>query len=58
MHAARLRLRLSELLLAASDPTAAELELGAAEAAFQCVPAETLLSRCRTLRNSAFGKKR
>jgi ATP/maltotriose-dependent transcriptional regulator MalT len=57
VHAARLRLRLSELLLETGDPTAAELELGAAEAAFAHVQAEALLSRCLTLRNAAFGKK-
>jgi DNA-binding winged helix-turn-helix (wHTH) protein/ATP/maltotriose-dependent transcriptional regulator MalT len=50
VHAARLRLRLCQLLLDAGDPTAAELELGAAEAAFEHVQAEALLSRCQTLR--------
>jgi len=57
VHAARLRLRLSEVLLEAGDPTAAELELGAAEAAFEHVQAGALLSRCRTLRHTAFRNK-
>lgn len=56
VHAARLRVRLSELLIDAGDPTAAELELGAAEAAFSHVNAETLLARCRELR-AALGKQ-
>jgi hypothetical protein len=47
------RLRLTELLLAMSELTGAELELGAAEAAFRDVQAETLLSRCQTLRHAA-----
>jgi DNA-binding winged helix-turn-helix (wHTH) protein/ATP/maltotriose-dependent transcriptional regulator MalT len=54
VHAARLRLRLSQLMLDAGDPTGAELELSAAEAAFAQVEAEALLSRCRSLRSSAF----
>jgi DNA-binding winged helix-turn-helix (wHTH) protein/ATP/maltotriose-dependent transcriptional regulator MalT len=57
VHAARVRLRLSALLLEAGDPTAAELELGAAEAAFAHVQAEALLSRCQTLRDAAFRRK-
>jgi DNA-binding winged helix-turn-helix (wHTH) protein/ATP/maltotriose-dependent transcriptional regulator MalT len=57
VHAARLRLRLSELLLDAGDPTGAELELGAAEAAFRHVLATALLSRCQTLRDTAFAKE-
>jgi DNA-binding winged helix-turn-helix (wHTH) protein/ATP/maltotriose-dependent transcriptional regulator MalT len=56
VHAARLRLRSSELLVDAGDPTAAELELGAAEAAFSHVNAETLLARCQSMR-STLGKK-
>jgi DNA-binding winged helix-turn-helix (wHTH) protein/ATP/maltotriose-dependent transcriptional regulator MalT len=55
VHAARLRLRLCQLLLDAGDPTAAELELGAAEAAFRHVQAEALLSRCQTLRGAVRG---
>jgi ATP/maltotriose-dependent transcriptional regulator MalT len=56
VHAARVRLRLGELLLDAGDPTGAELELGAAEAAFGQVHAETLVERCSVLRDSAFRK--
>ncbi len=56
VHAARLRLRLSELLLDAGDPTAADLELGAAEAAFAHVRAQTLLSRCHTLRSTRLNR--
>jgi DNA-binding winged helix-turn-helix (wHTH) protein len=55
VHAARLRLRLCELLLAAGEPTAAELELGAAEATFKQVQAEALSSRCQTLRRAVSG---
>lgn len=50
LHAAEVRARLCELLLEASDPTAAELELGAAEETYQRVRAEPLLERCRALR--------
>jgi DNA-binding winged helix-turn-helix (wHTH) protein/ATP/maltotriose-dependent transcriptional regulator MalT len=56
VHAARLRLRLSELLLDAGDPMAAELELSAAEAAFRHVHAEALLSRCQTLRSTRLNR--
>jgi len=56
VHAARLRLRLCELLLEAGDPTAADLELGAAEVAFEHVKAEALLSRCHTLRSTRLGR--
>lgn len=56
VHAARLRLRLCDLLLDAGDPTSAELELGAAEAAFEYVQAHALLARCRALRDAAFRK--
>ncbi len=49
LHAADVRLRLCELLLA-SDATAAELELSSAEAAFRGVHAEPLLRRCAALR--------
>jgi DNA-binding winged helix-turn-helix (wHTH) protein/ATP/maltotriose-dependent transcriptional regulator MalT len=55
VHAARVRLRLSELLVEIGDHSAAELELGAAEAAFERVQAAALLSRCLTLRETAFG---
>ncbi len=56
VHAARVRLRLTELLVDAGDPTAAELELGAAEAAFSHVNAESLLARCKELR-AALGQE-
>jgi tetratricopeptide (TPR) repeat protein len=49
VQAAQVRLRLCELLQA-SDPTAAELELGSAEAVFQQVGAELYVARCRALR--------
>ena len=52
VHVARLRLRLSELHLHAGDLTAAELELGAAEATFKHVEADALLMRCQTLRGA------
>lgn len=51
LQAAEVRLRLCELLLA-SDPTAAELELGSAEAAFRQVHAEPVLRRCQSLREA------
>jgi DNA-binding winged helix-turn-helix (wHTH) protein/ATP/maltotriose-dependent transcriptional regulator MalT len=57
LHAARLRVRLSQLLSVAGDPTGADLELGAAEAAFRHVQAAPLLSRCQTLRDAAFTTK-
>jgi DNA-binding winged helix-turn-helix (wHTH) protein len=50
LHAAEVRLRLCQLLLDASDPVSAELELGAAEAAFKQVEATPLVERCRILR--------
>jgi DNA-binding winged helix-turn-helix (wHTH) protein/ATP/maltotriose-dependent transcriptional regulator MalT len=50
LHAADVRLRLCELLLESGDATAAELELGSAEAAFGAVGAEPLLRRCELLR--------
>jgi len=52
LHAADVRLRLCELLLRASDATSAELELGAAEAAFGQVGAQPLLRRCLALRGT------
>lgn len=51
VHAAHVRLRLSELLLQAGDATAAELELSSAESAFELVQAEPLLQQCRSLRS-------
>jgi hypothetical protein len=56
VHAAGVRLRLSELLLRAGDPTAAELEVAAAESAFEHVQAESLVARCLALRDTAFRK--
>ncbi|HWA73205.1 MAG TPA: winged helix-turn-helix domain-containing protein [Polyangiaceae bacterium] len=50
LHAAEVRLRLSELLLGAFDAVSAELELGAAEAAFEQVNATALIARCQALR--------
>jgi hypothetical protein len=50
LHAAEVRTRLCELLLEASDPTAAELELGAAEETYQKLQATPLLQRCSVLR--------
>jgi tetratricopeptide (TPR) repeat protein len=50
LHAAEVRLRLCQLLLDASDPISAELELGSAEAVYQQVSATSLVERCRTLR--------
>lgn len=50
LHAAAVRLRLCELLIESTDATAAELELGAAEVAFEHVGAAPLLERCKTLR--------
>jgi DNA-binding winged helix-turn-helix (wHTH) protein/ATP/maltotriose-dependent transcriptional regulator MalT len=55
VHAAHARLRLCELLLESDDKTAADLELGAAEAVFKEVGAEPLLERCRTIRAASFG---
>ncbi|MEY2930732.1 MAG: hypothetical protein RL033_1481 [Pseudomonadota bacterium] len=52
LHAAHVRLRLCELLVRAGDATAAELELGSAEAAFGQVAAEPLLQRCLALREA------
>jgi ATP/maltotriose-dependent transcriptional regulator MalT len=54
VHAAHARLRLCELLLESDDKTAADLELGAAEAVFEEVGAASLLERCRAIRASAF----
>jgi ATP/maltotriose-dependent transcriptional regulator MalT len=51
LQAADVRLRLCELLQEA-DPSAAELELSAAEAAFRQVDAEPLLRRCQALRRA------
>ena len=51
LHAAEVRLRLCELLRDV-DVTAAELELGSAEAAFRQVAAEPLLQRCQELRRT------
>jgi DNA-binding winged helix-turn-helix (wHTH) protein/ATP/maltotriose-dependent transcriptional regulator MalT len=56
VHAADVRLRLCELLLEADDAVAAELELGAAEAAFRQVQAEPLLDRCLALRQGMKGR--
>jgi len=50
VHAAHVRLRLAEALLMAEDPTAAELELSAAESVFQEVGAAPLLKACFHLR--------
>lgn len=50
LHAADVRLRLGELLLQSGDRTAAELELGSAEHAFEQAGAAPLLEKCRALR--------
>jgi hypothetical protein len=50
LQAAQVRLRLGELLLSAGDPLGAELELSAAESAYQLVSATPLLERCAKLR--------
>jgi DNA-binding winged helix-turn-helix (wHTH) protein len=50
LQAAEVRMRLCELLLA-SDPVAAELELGSAETVFRQVQAEPLIRRCQALRD-------
>jgi DNA-binding winged helix-turn-helix (wHTH) protein/ATP/maltotriose-dependent transcriptional regulator MalT len=52
LHAADVRLRLCTLLIEAGDGTAAELELGSAQAAFEQVGAAPLLERCRVLRKA------
>ncbi len=50
VHAAHVRLRLCEALLAIDDATAAELELSAAEAIFREVGARSLVQTCNDLR--------
>jgi DNA-binding winged helix-turn-helix (wHTH) protein len=50
VHAAHVRLRLCEALLAAADTTAAELELSAAESVFREVGAKPVLEACASLR--------
>ena len=50
LHAADVRLRLSELLLQTGDTTAAELELSSAERAFEHAGALPLLEKCRAAR--------
>jgi len=50
LQAAEVRVRLCELLMQSDDATAAELELGSAEAEFRRVEATPLLERCRALR--------
>lgn len=56
VHAAHARLRLAAALVADGDPVAAELELGAAEAAFVAAAAEPMLERCRLLRAELLGE--
>lgn len=53
VYAADVRLRLCALLLQGDDPVAAELELSAAESVFASVNAQSLLERCRALRESS-----
>jgi DNA-binding winged helix-turn-helix (wHTH) protein/predicted negative regulator of RcsB-dependent stress response len=53
LQAAQVRLRLCELLQASGDPLGAELELSAAEGAYQLVNATPLLERCAMLRARA-----
>ena len=50
VHAAHVRVRLCEALLAMDDIVAAELELSAAESVFKEVGAEPVLRACESLR--------
>jgi DNA-binding winged helix-turn-helix (wHTH) protein len=52
LNSAALRLRLAELLVADGDLEGADLEVGAAEAAFRQAGATPALQRCATLRRS------
>ena len=52
MEAARVRLRLVELLVRQGDHGAARMELGAAEAMFHAAGAKGYLLRCRGLRDT------
>jgi hypothetical protein len=50
VHAAHVRLRLTELLLETGDVVGADFELGSAEAVFRDVNASLMLGKCKTLR--------